>query len=101
MALKASGEQAESRFLGSCACIDSDIRTMTQYIQSVASFDLQPQEQVVLQGRLEEKLVEFRLSSVELVQNMIQGIENSAIERKEHSTDLMRHLLSRVGPSLK
>jgi tetratricopeptide (TPR) repeat protein len=98
MALETSSELAESRFLGSCACIDSYIRTMTQYIQSVPSFDLEPQEQVVLQGRLEKKLVDFRLSSVELIQNMMRAMEHSKSEKKERTTDLMKHLLARVGP---
>jgi tetratricopeptide (TPR) repeat protein len=91
-------KRALNYFLRSCSCMDTAVKGLGDQIKSVPSLDLDEAEKVVLRGRLEQKLFDYRLSSKSMIESMLKVLADDEIEGKQNYLDLMNEILSRVAP---
>ena len=97
-----SKELAEKRalnyFLGACSCMEMAMRSQREQINTVSSLDLEADEKVILKGKLEKRLFDYRLSSVSMIESMVQAVSGDEIAGKETYVNLMNEYLTRIRP---
>ena len=91
-------KRALNYFLRSCSCMDTAVKGLGDQIRAVASLDLEEADKVVLKGRLEQKLFEFRLSSKSMIESMLKVVADDEMEEKQNYLNMMNEILSRVAP---
>lgn len=97
----AAGEpSACDHFLGSCSCMQGVIGGLEKQIKTLPGLDVEPDERVVFQGRLEKKLLTYRMESANLIDMMTQIVAGSDNPKKSFYTDLMTEVLARIRQSL-
>ncbi len=84
-------------FLGACSCMESTVRGMERQVTSIPSLDLDPAEKLVLQGRMNNKLVNYRRTSASLIDGMLRMVSDSATEQRDSYMDLMREVQTRLA----
>jgi hypothetical protein len=90
-------KRALNYFLGSCSCMERAVRSLGDQIMEVPSLDLEEAEKVVLKGKLEQKLFDYRLSSNSTIESMLKVIADDEIEGKQGYLNLMNEILVRIG----
>ena len=100
--LPAEKEPAEAKalnyFLGASSAMAGMARTITDQINSIPALDLEPNEKVVLKGRLEKKLFEHRVLSAARIEAMINVISDDDIPARQNYVNLMTEILSGIRP---
>jgi tetratricopeptide (TPR) repeat protein len=95
---KESGpKRALNYFLSSSSCMDKAIRSLGDQIKMVPSLDLEEGEKVILGGKLEKKLFDYRLSSDSMIRSMLMTVAGDEIEGKQVYTDAMTEILARIS----
>ncbi len=89
-------KKALNYFLGAGSCMESVVSYLTNQINSVSSLDLEPEEKVLLTGRLKNKLVDFRISSSSNIETMISAASEDTAAGKGTYLNLMREILTRI-----
>jgi tetratricopeptide (TPR) repeat protein len=90
-------KRALNYFLGSCSCMERAVRALGDQIREVPSLDLEEAEKVVLKGKLEKKLFDYRLSSNSMIESMLEVIADDETEGKQGYISLMDEILVRIG----
>lgn len=100
--LPANEESREKRalnyFLGACSCMDGTVRGYKDRIASLPSMDIEEADKVVLRGRLEKKLFNYRLSATALIDGMMTMTSDADVQNRKVYIDAMREFLGRVRP---
>ncbi len=97
---KESGEKrALNYFLSSCDCMDRTVRSLQDQIRSIPGMDLEEGEKLVLRGRVEKKLIEYRLASDSMIQSMLTTVSGEETEGKQVYVKLMSDILMRIRNS--
>jgi tetratricopeptide (TPR) repeat protein len=93
-------ESAEQKtlnyFLGASACMQDLILDQANQIASVASLDLDPNEKILLEGRLRKKLADSRVTSSSMMEMMIDALSEESIANKDNYVGLMKKILTRI-----
>lgn len=89
-------KRALNYFLSSCNCMDGAVRSIGDQIKAVPGLDLEESEKVVLRGKLEKKLFDYRQSSDSTIESMLKTVSDDVIEGKEVYVNLMREILARI-----
>ncbi len=82
--------------IGAGMCLDSAVGSLGHHISTLNSMDLDPQEQLLMKGRLEKKLLDLRLSSCSTIEMIIDQISNAEIGAKEVYLKHLNEILSRL-----
>ncbi len=69
-------------------------------IRSIPTLDVEPGERVVFQGRVEKKLLDYRMDSAQLIDTMAKIVGASDHPKKSFYADLMTEVLVRIRRSL-
>lgn len=95
-----SGERkAANYFLGSCSCMDGTVRSMKERISSIPSMDIEDAEKLILKGRLEKKLFNYRLTAVALTEGMLRIVADADLPNKKPYLDMINEILGRLRPA--
>ncbi len=90
-------QQSLNYFLGACACLESNIRGLTVQIRSIPAMDLDPDEKLVFEGRLQNKLLNYRQSSDTMIERMLSLSASADTEKKDEYLALMKDVQKRIG----
>jgi tetratricopeptide (TPR) repeat protein len=96
-----AGEQsAFDNFLGACSCMQGVIGGYEKQIRSIPTLDVEPDERVVFKGRIEKKLLEYRMESAGLIDAMVKIVAGSDHPKKDFYGGLMTDVLGRIRQTL-
>ncbi len=91
--------QALNHFLRACSCMDSTVRGYKDRIASLPSMDIEEVEKVLLKGRIEKKLFNYRLTASSLIEDMMSKASDADVPNRNVYVDAMSEILARVRPS--
>ncbi len=94
---EAGDPSAFDHFLGASSCMQGTIAGMEKQIKSLPGLDVEPDERVVFQGRLEKKLLNYRMESAKLIDTMVRVTTGSDNPKKSFYADLMTEVLAASG----
>ncbi len=86
-------------FLAACSCMDSTRRNIEGQIRSVPAMDLDETDKVLLRGRLQQKLSNYRQASSSLIDTMMRLTSTSEYDGKDVYLNLMKEMRGRVAPA--
>jgi hypothetical protein len=75
------------------------VGSMQKQIKSLPGLDLEPDERIVLQGRLEKKMLDYRMESARLIETMLKLTAGSENPKKDSYLELMTDVLERIRPT--
>jgi len=87
-------------FLRSCSCVEGAARALEDQVKGVPALDLDEDEKVVLKGKLDKKLFDFRLASDSMIQSMIDMVSRDNVEGGQTYAALMTEILTRLRLSV-
>ncbi len=88
--------KALNYFLGASSCMQSAVYSLKGQIDSVPTLDLEPNEKVLLTGRLQNKLIDVRISSTRSIEMMIDEASRNSVSDKGNYVSFMREMLARI-----
>ena len=93
-------EQGEKRalnyFLSSCDCMEKATHALSDQIKMIPAMDLEESEKVILKGKVEKKLLDYRLSSDSMIESMVKMASADRVEGKDVYVKLMNDILTRI-----
>jgi tetratricopeptide (TPR) repeat protein len=95
---ESNAKRALSYFLGACACMESSVKSASDRIARIPALELDPSDKVILKGRLENRLFNYRVSAVPMVEEMIRTSSDLEAEDAKSYTGLMADMLTRIRP---
>jgi len=84
-------------FLAACSCMESTSQNIEGQIKSVPAMDLSDTDKVLLQGRLRNKLNNYRQSSSSLIDGMMRLTATSEFDKKDDYFNLMKEMKDRIA----
>jgi tetratricopeptide (TPR) repeat protein len=92
---ESSGKKTVQYLTGAGACMESAVKSLKFQIDSLSLIDLDPNELLILKGKLEKNLLDMRISSSSTIEMIISQISMSEIAEKEVYLKYLNEILSR------
>ncbi len=89
---------AGAQFVTSGACMERRLGQLQNYIRTIPGLELEPEEKIVLQAKMERKLLDSRDFSAGLIASMSGLIRESAIEVRFRQSylDILQEMLVKI-----
>jgi tetratricopeptide (TPR) repeat protein len=100
LAPESNSKRALSYFLGACSCMESVVKNSKDRIDRIPALELDPSDKVVLKGRLENRLFNYRVDAVPLVEEMMRMSSEFELEEAKSYAGLMADMLTRIRPEV-